>query len=220
MLISVTVRYAAVAGGIAGTSATANQLTTVASAGLTAPLFFGTIGSEMIYLSYIQMRLVLDLSVVYDLQLDPDDPEDVLMVFGYALGVAPTELVGAGARKAAGAGTATVIKKYISKDVLKAIQNFAQKLGFKILQRTILKYAVPVASAAVGSSYNYTTTRTLGKIAKSHLKNRGEVTEELRNLVSRQNTYDLVFPAAVLYTVQVDGEISPERESTLPGHAL
>lgn len=159
------------------------------------------------------MRLVLDLSVVYDLQLDPDDPEDVLMVFGYALGVAPTELVGAGARKAAGAGTATVIKKYISKDVLKAIQNFAQKLGFKILQRTILKYAAPVASAAVESSYNYTTTRTLGKIAKSHLKNRDEVTEELRNLVSRQNTYDLVFPAAVLYTAQVDGEISPEEKA-------
>ena len=213
ILTSVTVRYAAIAGGIAGVSATANQLTTVASAGMTTPLFFGTIGSEMIYLSYIQMRLVLDLSVVYDLQLDPDDPEDVLMVFGYALGVAPTELIGAGARKAAGAGTATVIKKYISKDVLKAIQNFARKLGFKILQRTILKYAVPVASAAVGSSYNYTITRSLGKIAKTHLKNRGRVTEELRTLVSRQNTYDLVFPAAVMYTAQVDGEISLEEKA-------
>ncbi len=213
ILTSVTVRYAAIAGGIAGVSATANQLTTVASAGMTAPLFFGTIGSEMIYLSYIQMRLVLDLSVVYDLQLDPDDPEDVLMVFGYALGVAPTELIGAGARKAAGAGTATVIKKYISKDVLKAIQNFARKLGFKILQRTILKYAVPVASAAVGSTYNYTTTRSLGKIAKTHLKNRGRVTEELRTLVSRQNTYDLVFPAAAMYTAQVDGEVSPEERA-------
>jgi tellurite resistance protein len=156
---------------------------------------------------------VLDLSVVYDLQLNPDDPEDVLMVFGYALGVAPTELVGAGARKAAGAGTATVIKKYISKDVLKAIQNFARKLGFKILQRTILKYAVPVASAAVGSSYNYTTTRSLGRIAKTHLKNRGRVTEELRMLVSRQNTYDLVFPAAAMYTAQVDGEVSPEEKA-------
>ena len=212
ILTSVTVRYTAIAGGIAGASATANQLTTVASAGMTAPLFFGTIGSEMIYLSYIQMRLVLDLSVVYDLQLDPDDPEDVLMVFGYALGVAPTELIGAGARKAAGAGTATVIKKYISKDILKAVQNFARKLGFKILQRTILKYAVPVASAAVGSTYNYTTTRSLGKIAKTHLKNRGRVTEELRTLVSRQNTYDLIFPAAAMYTAQVDGEVSPEEK--------
>ena len=213
ILTSVTVRYATIAGGIAGATATANQLTTVASAGMTAPLFFGTIGAEMIYLSRIQMRLVLDLSVVYDLQLNPEDPEDVLMVFGYALGVAPTELIGAGAQKAAGAGTATMIKKYISKDVLKAIQNFARKLGFKILQRTILKYAVPVASAAVGSTYNYTTTRSLGKIAKTHLKNRGRVTEELRNLVSPQNTYDLVFPAAAMYTAQVDGEVSPQEKA-------
>jgi len=38
----------------------------------------------MLFLSQIQMRHVLDLSVIYDLQLDPEDPEDVLMIFGYA----------------------------------------------------------------------------------------------------------------------------------------
>jgi hypothetical protein len=56
------------------------------------------------------MRLVLDLSVVYDLQLDLEDPEDVLMVFGYALGIAPTEVLGRAATKAAGGGTRTLVK--------------------------------------------------------------------------------------------------------------
>ncbi len=213
ILTSVTVRYATIAGALAGAAATANQIATLSSAGMTAALFVGTIGAEMIALSYIQMRLVLDLSVVYDLQLDPDDPEDILMIFGYALGVAPTEWVGKGLQIAAGAGTKGAVTKYISKGTLKAIQDFARRLGFKILQRTILKFAVPAASAAVGSSYNYVTTKSVGKIAKSHFKNRGKVTDELRLLLSRQNIYDLAFPAAAMYMAQVDGQVSSkERE--------
>jgi len=212
ILTSVTVRYATIAGAIAGAAATANQITALSSAGMTVALFVGSIGAEMLYLAQIQIRLVLDLSVLYDLQLDPEDPEDILMIFGYALGVTPTEMLGKGLQIAAGAGTKGAVKKYISKGTLQAIQDFARRLGFKILQRTILKYAVPVASAAVGSSYNYATTKSVGRIAKAHLKNRGKVTDELRVLVSRQNTYDLAFPAAVMYVAQVDGQYTQKEK--------
>lgn len=212
ILTSVTVRYATIAGAIAGAAATANQIAALSSAGMTAALFIGSIGAEMLYLSQIQMRLVLDLSVVYDLQLDLEDPEDVFMIFGYALGVTPTEMIGKGFQIAAGAGAKEAVKKYVSKGTLQAIQDFARRLGFKILQRTILKYAVPVASAAVGSSYNYVTTKSVGRIAKAHLKNRGKVTDELRVLVSRQHIYDLAFPAAVMYVAQVDGQFSTKEK--------
>jgi hypothetical protein len=100
-LTSVTTRYAEVAGVVAGAGATAGQLSTLGTFGMTAPIFVGAIGAEMIYLARIQMRLILDLSVVYDLRLDPEDPEDVLIVFGYVLGVAPTEMLGAATREAA-----------------------------------------------------------------------------------------------------------------------
>ncbi len=212
VLTSVTVRYATIAGAITGAATTASVITTLGSAGMTAPLFVGAIGAEMIYLARIQMRLVLDLSVVYDLQLDPEDPEDVLMIFGYALGAAPTEMLGKGVQVAARAGTTEAVKKYVSKGALKAVQDAARRLGFNILQRTILKYAVPGASAAVGSGYNYVTTKSVGRIAKAHFKNRGRVTEELRTLVSRQNTYDLAFPAAAMYVAQVDGEFSAKEK--------
>ncbi len=212
ILTTVTVRYATIAGAVAGAAATANQIAALSSAGMTAALFFGSIGAEMLYLSQIQMRLVLDLSVVYDLQLDLEDPEDVLMIFGYALGVTPTGIIGKGLQKAAAAGAKEAVKKYISKGTLQALKDFARRLGFKILQRTILKYAVPVASAAVGSSYNYATTKSVGRIAKAHLKNRGKVTDELRVLVSRQHTYDLAFPASVMYVAQVDGQFSSKEK--------
>jgi tellurite resistance protein/RNA polymerase subunit RPABC4/transcription elongation factor Spt4 len=212
ILTSVTVRYATIAGAVTGIVASANQIGALASAGMTAAIFVGAIGAEMLYLAQIQMRLVLDLSVVYDLQLDPEDPEDVMMIFGYALGVTPTAMLGKGLQVAAGAATKGAVKQYISKSTLKALQDFARRLGFSILQKTILKYAVPMASAAVGSSYNYVTTKSVGRIAKAHLKNRGKVTDELRVLVSRQNTYDLAFPAAVMYVAQADGQFSQKEK--------
>jgi RNA polymerase subunit RPABC4/transcription elongation factor Spt4/tellurite resistance protein len=136
----------------------------------------------------------------------------MLMIFGYALGVAPTEMLGKGLQVAARGGTQYAVKKYISKGTLKAIQDFGKRIGIRILQKSILKYMVPVVSAAVGSSYNYVATKSIGGIAKNHLKNRGKVTEELRQLVSRQNTYDIVFPAAAMYMAQIDDEFSTKEK--------
>lgn len=99
------------------------------------------------------------------------------------------------------------MKKYVSKSVLKAIQDFARNLGFTILRRTIIKYTVPVASAVVGSTYNYVTTSSMGRTAKAHFRNSGKFTGELQTLVSRQNTYDLVFPATAMYIAHLDGEL-------------
>lgn len=210
-LINVNVKYAAVAGAIAGTAATASQISMIGSLGMTAALFVSTIGAEMVYLARIQMRLVLDLATLYDLQLDLDDPEDVLMIFGYALGVAPTDLLGKGLQIAGASTTRYTIKKYLSKETLKVVQDFGRRLGFRILRRTILKYAVPLVSASIGSGYNYITTKSIGEIAKAHFKSRGKVTDDLRRLVSRQNTYHLVFPAAVRYIGQIEGELSNKQ---------
>jgi len=73
---------------------------------------------------------------------------------------------------------------------------------------------VPVASAGVGSAYNYATTRCLGEIAKSHFRNRGKGTEELRAIISKSRCYDLVFPAAVKFMANADGQVS-SKESEL-----
>jgi uncharacterized protein (DUF697 family) len=212
ILTSVTVRYATIAGAVTGVAASVDEIAALGSVGMTAALFVGTIGAEMLYLSNIQMRLMLDMSVLYDLQLDPEDPEDILMIFGYALGVAPTEIIGKGLQIATRAGTESAIKKVVTKGTREALLKFGKKLGFKILQRTVIKFAVPVASAAIGSGYNYVTTKSVGQIAKLHFKNRGKVTDELRAVVSRQNTYDLAVPAAAMFMAQIDGNVSPKEK--------
>lgn len=211
-MISIATRYATLAGGIAGAAVTANEIATLTTFGMTAALLITTIGAEMIYLAGLQLRLILDLSIIYDIQLDSDDPEDMMMLMYYALGIAPTDLAGKGLTKTAAGGMQTLIKTYVSKDSLKTLQTLGRQVGIKILQRDILKFAVPVVSTAVGGSYNYITTLGVGKTAKSHFKNRHGVSDELRQLISRQNTYDLVFPAAIMYMANIDGQFSLEEK--------
>jgi uncharacterized tellurite resistance protein B-like protein len=212
ILSSVTVRYATIAGAVVGLATSADEIAALGSGGLTVALFVGSIGAEMLYLSSIQMRLVLDLSLLYDLQLDPEDPEDMLMIFGYALGVAPTDIIGKGLQVAARTGTTRTVKAVIRKETLAAVTRFARKLGAKVIQRTIIKFAIPVVSVAVGSSYNYVTTKSVGQIAKAHFKNKGKVTDELRAIISKQNTYDLAIPAAVMFMAQADGSVSSKEK--------
>jgi len=214
ILTSVTVRMATLVGLFTAGATTVSEITALKSESkkMAAAVMAGAIGAEMVSLATIQMRLVLDLSVVYDLQLDLDDPEDILMVFGYALGIAPTEMLGRGLQVVAKGGTKYTVNKYISKATLKAIQDFGKKIGINILKKSIMKYTIPVISAVVGSSYNFMTSKSVGGIAKNHLKNRGKVTDELRQLVSRQNTYEIAFPAAAMYMAQIDGDFSPKEK--------
>ena len=41
-------------------------------------------------------------------------------------------------------------------------------VGIKILQKTIIKYAVPVVSIGLGATWNYISTKSIGKIAQKH----------------------------------------------------
>ena len=76
-----------------------------------------------------------------------------MMIFGYALGVTPTAMLGRGLQVAAGAGEKVQSNNTSVRAHLK-LSRICPSIGFRILQKTILKYAVPLASAAVGSGYN------------------------------------------------------------------
>jgi tellurite resistance protein len=212
-LISITAQYAAIGGAIAGVTTTAGIAGIVTSGGMSAALWISSLGIESVYVSWLQMRLILDLTTIYDLQIDPDDPEDILMIFGYAIGTAPSEFLGKGIEIAAGSATKYAVKKYISGGTLKSVQEFARRIGFKVLQRSIVKFAVPVFSAIAGGSYNYVTTYSVGRIAKENFRHRGEASEELRRLVSKKHIYDITFPATLVYMAESDGNFNQDERN-------
>jgi uncharacterized protein (DUF697 family) len=62
-----------------------------------------------------------------------------------------------------------LIRKYVSKDVLKRIIQFAAKyLGIKLTQRAIITKAIPIVGAAIGGTWNWLEVQALGKRAISY----------------------------------------------------
>ena len=213
ILIKIVEKEAAVIGGIAGAGTTLSEINAIATSGLSGALIPTVILTEMAGISWIQMRLIYDLSVIYNLQLDLEDPEDIFLIFGYALGIAPADSVGKGLQIATKSLTKRGVKNIFTKGTLKATQKIGALIGVKVLQKTIIKYAIPIASIGIGSLYNFTTTKSLGKIAKSHFKERGKLTDEIQVLISSQYKYDFVFPAAIMYMAQVDGAFKDKEKN-------
>jgi uncharacterized protein (DUF697 family) len=52
------------------------------------------------------------------------------------------------------------------------VQEIGKKVGVRILQRSIVKYTVPVVSIGIGTSWNYLATKAVGRIAIKHFKER------------------------------------------------
>lgn len=103
------------------------------------------------------------------------------------------------------------IKKFISKDVLKAIQRLASKVGIYLLQRTIIKYLVPGVSVVAGTLINYASTRSLGKVAKVYFSRRG-LKSDLFRAIGAETTYYAAFPAVARYTAKLDKKFAKQEQ--------
>lgn len=155
--------------------------------------------------------MVQDLSVLYNVKLDPDDPQDMLTIFSFALGIKPSEALAPAAAKMAGEAAKRAIKKFISKDVLKAIQRLAAKVGFHLLQRTIIKSLVPGVSVVAGALINYVSTRSIGKVATIYFSRRG-LKSDLFRAIGAETTHYAAFPAVALYTAKLDKKFAKQEQ--------
>lgn len=67
------------------------------------------------------------------------------------------------------ATTRTLIRKYISGNLLKAIIAFAAKyLGIKLTQRAIISKTVPLIGAAIGATWNWVEVERCGRRAQKY----------------------------------------------------
>jgi hypothetical protein len=70
------------------------------------------------------------------------------------------------ATQAGRATTRTVIRKYISRDILQSMIRFAGKyLGIKLTQRAIITKTLPLVGGLIGGGWNWMEIRLLGRRA-------------------------------------------------------
>ncbi len=180
-LISVSAKNAAILGGLAGAAVTSNEIVGIMTGGegvvgipANVAIAATTLGTEAILLMRFQLQLVANLGKLYGVTLKPNDPEDILTILAFALGGKAADAAGIFGMKVGGKLAGGAAKNVFKKETLAALKKIAAKVGVKILQRSIVKYTIPIASIGIGSTWNYFSTKTVGKIAVKHFKQRAD----------------------------------------------
>jgi uncharacterized protein (DUF697 family) len=178
-LITVAAKNAAILGVLTGAAVSTDEIVAILTAaeggiGLPANLAIAAVAlsAEAILLVRFQLQLVANLGKLYRVPLDPDDPEDILTILAFALGGSAADMAGKAGAKIGGKLGGRAAKVVFSRDLLAFFERLAAKVGVKILQRTIVKYVVPIVSIGIGTGWNYIATRAVGRIAVKHFKQR------------------------------------------------
>jgi uncharacterized protein (DUF697 family) len=175
-LIRVAAGNATALGALTGLAVGGDELLTFVTGGVGLPaniaIAVTALAAEAVLFLRMQLQLVAELAKLYGAPLDPEDPEDILLILAFAVGGSAAEEAGKFAAKVGGKLTSGVVRKIIRKDVLKALQSLGRKIGIKILQRSVIKYAVPVASTLIGAAWNRTMMKSVGRVAKNHMCDR------------------------------------------------
>lgn len=146
-------RWAAAAGGASGV--VANPIAMVPAA-----------AGEMGYVLRSEAMLVGIVAALLDpASLDDLDgfKTDILAIL---FPNAASQALRAAAVRAGQTTTRTLIRKYVTKDVLKAIVRFAARyLGLKLTQKAIITKAVPLVGSAIGAAWNWIEVERVGRRA-------------------------------------------------------
>jgi uncharacterized protein (DUF697 family) len=175
-MIVQSAKDAAVLGAVVGVIVSLDEavaIMTAGEAGLGLPAnltiaFFGIAG-EAVLLVRTQLQLVAGLARVYDVSLGSEAPEDISAMLASTLGMSILE-TGEQAAKKVRSRLVNKFPGYVGKEVFGRIPGLGQRAGIKLFERNLMKYGAPVASLVIASSWNYATTRAVGRTAQRHLR--------------------------------------------------
>lgn len=183
--IKMAARYAALEGGISATAYTGAIAATLGSLGgaspLTVPAAAVTFVADVAFITQLQLRLAYDIAILYRVPLDLSDPDDVWKLIRVAFTIKAGELVREGALKAVPAFLRPLIKRFYSRGVLTAAKGLPF-VGKYLLQRNVIKLALPAIGIPLAVVLNRHTTRISGEHAQEVFRNEARLTEAAEGL--------------------------------------
>jgi uncharacterized tellurite resistance protein B-like protein len=213
-LCTLAMRYAAIAGGVTGITASTGVL-----GGLTIPVIIAAIGGEILFTTRLQVRLIYDLATVYGDPIDLNDPEQLYRAFMLAYGISGvTANVGA---VAAAAGPEVIrAQAYrlitgrtpIIQDA--AIKILGPRIGRMITRKGILKVVVPGAGVAISSGWNYVSTKGIAEAGRQEFRLEAQAQQAAVDLCNEAEfkSKDLpIIVQAVQAVIIIDGSIDPRE---------
>ncbi|GAP12797.1 uncharacterized protein conserved in bacteria [Longilinea arvoryzae] len=213
-LCTLATRYAAIAGGVTGITASTGVL-----GGLTIPVIIASIGGEILYTTRLQVRLIYDLATVYGDPIDVNDPEQLYRAFMLAYGISAASMNMGNVAAAAGpevvrAQTYRFItgRTHIIQEAAKKI--LGPRIGNMITRKAILKVVVPVAGVAISSGWNYVSTKNIADAGRQEFKLEARARQAAVDLCNEAELKSEDLPMivqAVQAVINIDGSIDPRE---------
>lgn len=215
--IEMAARYAAIEGGLTSMAYTGAVAATIGSGGGASPLTLPAGGAafvvDLAYLSQAQIKLAYDISVLYQVPLDLEDPDDLWKLIRIAFSIK----LGEGAQLAAVRGVPAVIrpilKKYYARSFLAAAKSLPV-IGKYLLQRNVIKFAIPVVSIPATVAVNFWTTTTTGRQAQNLMRTEAKLFESAGRIVEK-NAHLVELLWAMWMAMNADGSTTEDQRTLL-----
>jgi tellurite resistance protein len=196
-----------VAGVAAAAGASAAELTSMWTQGAAtlaaAPLGLVSVGAEMLYTTALQIDLAFDLASIYGVPFASDDVGEISTMLALALGV---DLVKEPTRHDQPVAIAGETKPW---RVMRQMQrdDFSRRVGRELIQQSVLRHLVPVASVLISAAWNQVVLRRFAGEVHAAVKQRRAIVEACRavQLGDAQSARTILNGAWLLATA--DGEI-------------
>jgi tellurite resistance protein len=181
----------------------------------TAAAISAAVMADVASLTTLQLRLAYDIAVLYRVTLDLADPDDLWKLIRVALTIRSGAIVRDGSLKLVPQIVRPLMKKYYAGPVLSAAKGLPV-VGKYLLQRNVIKVAIPVVSVPVAFCINRWSTIVVGNHARTVFRNDAEVIETAQKLVARTEHPALMLWVA-WFVVRADGKTT-DNEALLMRH--
>ncbi|WP_324651671.1 hypothetical protein [Georgenia sp. H159] len=217
--IRMAARYSSIEGSLSAAAYTGAVAATIGSGGGASPLTLPAGGAsfvaDLVFTTQIQLRLAYDISVLYGVQLDMDDPEDLWKLIRVAFVVKAGEAGRGAFAKGVPVFVRPVLKKIFRGGTLSAVKSLPV-VGKYLLQRNIIKFGIPAVGVPVSAGVNYWSTKVAGAHARAVFREEARIAEAARRMTERTAHHTELLWTMWLVIV-ADGVIH-ESESLLLAH--
>jgi hypothetical protein len=183
--IRLAARYAGIEGGISAGVYTGAVAATIGSAGGASPLTLPAAGLsfvlDLLYMSNLQLRLAHDIAVLYRVPLDLKDPEDLLKLIRVAFAVKSAEAGRGAVGKGIPALVRPILRRILNGGTLAAAKTLPA-IGKLLLQRNLIKFAIPAVGVPLSTAVNYWSTRAAGRQAAALFRREAAIAEAARQM--------------------------------------
>lgn len=186
--IQLAARYASLEGGLSAGAYTGAVAATIGSGGGASPLTLPAAGLsfvlDLLFMSNLQLRLAYDIAVLYRVPIDLDDPEDLWKLIRIAFAIKSGEV----GRGAVGKGVPVVvrpiIKRIFSGSTLAAARSLPV-VGRHLLQRNLIKFAIPAVGVPLSMAVNHWSTKIAGNHAVRVFRDEARIVAAAHRMTDR-----------------------------------